>query len=314
MKIIDMHCHCYPPEVAARAKYWPKGDTPNTIETLLAVHERAGIEYAVVTNTHHYIKGMTDREALDAIKRWHEYAAEIQATYAGRIVCFAFTVPCGGEPFNAEFRRAITEYGLHGCMINSSHNGRYPDEDAARPFFATAVELDVPVYIHAPHSSFGEEYMNMYRLISSVGRPMDESLAIARMIVRGLFEEFPTLKLICAHVGGGICEILPRMDTAYALGEQGNFLGSYEPLLISRAPSEYARRFYFDSASYATPVIKLGIETAGLEHMVFGTDAPPLVAMLPRMRGLIEALDLDDAAKHRIFYGNLRDLLAWPNA
>jgi 2,3-dihydroxybenzoate decarboxylase len=161
MKIIDMHCHCYPPEVAARAKYWPKGDTPNTIETLLAVHERAGIDHCVVTNTHHYIKGMSDPEALEAIKRWHEYAAEIQQKYAERIVCFAFSVPGGGEPFNAEFRRAVSKLGLRGCMINSSHNGHYPDEDGARAFFATAVDLDVPVYLHAPHSSFGEEYMNM---------------------------------------------------------------------------------------------------------------------------------------------------------
>jgi aminocarboxymuconate-semialdehyde decarboxylase len=252
---------------------------------------------------------MSDAEALDAIKRWHEYAAEIQRKYADRIVCFAFSFPGGGAPFNAEVERAIKTYGLRGVMINSSHNGHYPDEDAARPFFALAVELDVPVYIHAPHSSFGEEYMAMYRLISSVGRPMDESLAIARMIVRGVFEEFPTLKLICAHVGGGICEVLPRMDTAYSLGDFANFLGPYEPLLISKKPSDYAKAFYFDSASYASPVIRLGIETVGIEHMVFGSDAPPLVPMLPKMRELIEALDLSRTDKELIYAGNLTKLL-----
>lgn len=46
--------------------------------------------------------------------------------------------------------------------------------------------LDIPCFIHAPAASFGEEVMNMYRLISSIGRPADESLAIARMIVRGV--------------------------------------------------------------------------------------------------------------------------------
>lgn len=314
MKIIDMHCHCYPPEVAARAKYWPKGDTPNTIETLLAVHERAGIEYAVVTNTHHYIKGMTDREALDAIKRWHEYAAEIQSRYADRIVAFAFSVPGGGDAFNAEFERAISEYGLKGCFFNSSHNGHYPDEDAGREFFQTAVRLDVPVMIHAPHSSFGEDCMDMYRLISSVGRPMDESLAIARMIVRGVFEELPQLKMICAHVGGGICEILPRMDVAYSLGDAGDFLGSYKPLLISKKPSEYAKLLYFDSASYSAPVIELGIKTVGASHVVFGSDAPPLVQMLPRMRELIEELHLSDADRDLIYHGNLTRLLKLPDA
>jgi hypothetical protein len=48
--------------------------------------------------------------------------------------------------------------------------------------------------------------------------------------------------------------------------------------------------------------------------MVFGTDAPPLVSMLPKMRGLIEALAVSDADKERIFYGNLSTLLGWPRA
>jgi aminocarboxymuconate-semialdehyde decarboxylase len=307
--IVDMHCHCYPPELIAKARWWPEGDSPMRIEHLLEIHEQNDIDFCVVTNTHHYIKGMSDSEALDNVKRWHEYAAEIQRTYPDRIVAFAFSFPGGGDPFNAEFERAIKEYGLKGCFFNSSHNGHYPDEDAGREFFQLAVALDVPVMIHAPHSSFGEDCMNMYRLISSVGRPMDESLAIARMIVRGVFEELPDLKMICAHVGGGICEILPRMDTAYSLGDNGNFLGSYEPLLIKKLPSEYAKLLYFDSASYSAPVIELGIKTVGIEHMVFGSDAPPLVQMLPRMRELIESIDISRAHKELIYSGNVTKLL-----
>jgi aminocarboxymuconate-semialdehyde decarboxylase len=307
--IVDMHCHVYPPEVAKADPNWPAGDCPIEIESLLETHEQAGIEYCVVTNPAHYLKYLGDREALDGLKRWHEYAAEIQRTYADRIVCFADTIPGGGDDFNAEFERAIKDYGLKGCFINSSHRGAYPDEDRARPFFELAVELDVPVMIHAPHSSFGEDCMNMYRLISSVGRPADETLAIARMIVRGVFEQLPTLKLICAHVGGGICEVLPRMDVAYELGDYANFLGSYKPLLITKKPSEYAKLLYFDTASYFSPVIKLGIETVGVGHMLFGSDAPPLVPMLPRMRELIEELGLPPSEANAIYYQNADELV-----
>lgn len=312
-RIIDMHCHVHPPEIAKADPLWPNGDCPICIETLLDCHEKAGIDFAVATNSLHYLKGKSDEQCLEGLKRWHEYAAEIQSKYSDRIACFAGTIPTGGDAFNREFERAITQLGLKGAFINSSHNGHYPDEDSARPFLKLACDLDVPVMIHAPPSSFGESCMNMYRLISSVGRPMDESLAIARMIVRGVFEQLPSLKLIACHVGGGICEVLPRMDYCYELGDYCKFLGKYEPMMISKKPSDYARdQLYFDTASYSAPVIKLGIETVGVEKMVFGSDAPPLVPLLPKMRGLIESLKLPPDQQEAIFTGNASRLLKIP--
>jgi hypothetical protein len=94
----------------------------------------------------------------------------------------------------------------------------YPDEANARGFFELVTALDIPCFIHAPASSFGEEVMNMYRLISSIGRPADESLAIGRMIVRGVWEDFPTFKLIGAHLRGGIIGFTGRLDCAYEYG------------------------------------------------------------------------------------------------
>ena len=104
------------------------------------------------------------------------------------------------------------------------------------PFFQLASELDVPVVIHPPSVGFGEERMRDYRLASSVGRPMDGALAISRLIVRGIFEKLPKLKLVGTHLGGGICEMIGRMDYAYRLQDEAYFLGSYEPMLIKHAP------------------------------------------------------------------------------
>src|SRR6266545_1710215 len=201
--IVNWHAHTQPPEEVA-AQTWPGGDSPLFIDRLIEAHERNGIDLAVVTNPIHYLKGRSDAECLRAIERWDEYAAEIESKHADKIVCFASTIPGGGPDFVREFERAIRDYKLHGVFINSSHHGHYPDEDSARGFFELVTALDIPVFIHAPAASFGEEVMNMYRLISSIGRPADESLAIGRMIVRGIWEQFPTLKLVGAHLGGGI--------------------------------------------------------------------------------------------------------------
>jgi predicted TIM-barrel fold metal-dependent hydrolase len=192
--IIDWHAHVYPPELAKERRWG--GESPLTIENLLEAHARAGIDLCVVTNTIHDLRDKSADEALAFLRRWNEYGAAIQQQYNDRIVEFTSTLPCGGDRFLKELECSVTEYGLKGVLINSRHQGAYPDDDDARPFFELVTSLGMPVMMHAPSVGFGEERMREYRLASSVGRPFDECLAISRLIVRGVFEQFPKLKFV----------------------------------------------------------------------------------------------------------------------
>ena len=129
------------------------------------------------------------------MQKWTDYAAEVQEKHKGVLYSFATILPCGGPAFVKETERAIRECGLKGVFINSSHKGHYPDDDEARPFWELVQDLDVPVMIHPPHIGFGEERMNIYRLASSIGRPFDLCLALGRLIVRGVLEDFPRSRL-----------------------------------------------------------------------------------------------------------------------
>ena len=146
--IIDWHAHVYPPELAKERRWG--GASPLTIENLLEAHEKAGIERCVVSNTIHYLKDKNADESLAFLRRWNEYGAEIQQKYKDRIIVFTSTLPCGGAPFNKELERAVTEYGLHGVLINSSHQHAYPDDDEAKPFFELVSSLGIPMMMHAP--------------------------------------------------------------------------------------------------------------------------------------------------------------------
>ena len=310
--IVDWHAHVYPPEVA-RQRRWGS-IYPLTIENLLEAHERAAIDLCVVSNTLHYIKDKTPAESLGYIRRWNEYAAEIQQRHGDRIVAFASAVPGGGKEFIAETERAVRQYKLKGILINSSHQGAYPDDDEARPFFELLTDLDVPAMIHAPTVSFGEERMREYRLASSIGRPFDGCLSIARLIVRGVLEQFQKIKLVGCHLGGGICEVIGRMDYAYELGDAASGLGTYEPMLISHPPSHYLKKMYFDTVSYHAPAVMCALETVGAGRLVFGSDAPPLLSLLPRAKKLIEDLPVGRAEKEAILGLNALELLKLPSA
>ena len=151
--------------------------------------------------------------------------------------------------------------------------------------------------------------MGDYRLASSVGRPFDACLALSRMIVRGVLEDFPRLRLVASHLGGGICEIIGRLDYAYELGDDAYFLGSYAPMRIKAKPSDYLRRIWLDTTSYHPPAIRCAIETVGAGRLVLGTDAPMLLKLKRAGLDAVRGLDIPAADKAAILGGTARRLL-----
>jgi len=315
--IIDFHTHVFPPEdfdtftstgfhknIGAK-----KGRPPATIENVLKAAQIGGVDISVISNPIHNLRDMDRPQQLARCQRQNRYNAEQQNKYPGKIYGMASTVPYGGDPFLREFERAVKEDGLKGAWIMSSLQGSYPDDDDAFPFFQLACELDVPVVIHPPSVGFGEERMRDYRLASSIGRPMDGALAIARLIVRGVLEKLPNLKVVATHLGGGICEMIGRMDYAYRLQDECFFLGSYEPMLIKHQPSHYLKMMYLESTCYTVPGARCAFETVGADHFVFGTDAPPLFVLKKEGVELIEKMALSPQDKNKVYYENARRLL-----
>ncbi len=316
--IIDWHAHIYTPEEAADNKgtwdgkqgpSWGKGGCPMVLENFLKAHDQAGIDISVVTNAAHYLRGKRADEELAAVQKWNDYAAKIQDDHKGKLYSFATILPCGGPAILRETERAIRELGLKGVFIHSSHKGSYPDDDEARPFWELVQDLDVPVMIHPPNAGFGEERMRDYRLASSIGRPFDLCLSLGRLIVRGILEDFPRVKLVASHGGGGICETISRMDYAYELGDEAFFLGPYEPMKINRKPSEYLKMMYLDSVTYNEPAIKMVLEWMGPSRVIYGSDAPPLTSLKPRAISLIKNLDISQESRDAIFCKNAAGLL-----
>jgi aminocarboxymuconate-semialdehyde decarboxylase len=304
--IIDFHTHIMPPEMAAQPVW--RGKCPMTIENVLEAAEEGGIDRTVISNPGHELRHMDAQQQLATVHMINRYLASLAHKH-DNIYALASLVPYGGDPFLKELERAVKQDGVKGVIILSSLPGHYPDDDDALPFFQLVTELDIPVFVHPPSVGFGEERLNIYRLASSVGRPMDGALAISRLIVRGVFEKFPTLKLVGSHLGGGICEMIGRMDYAYNLQEEAYFLGSYEPTLIKHPPSHYLKMMYLESTCYHAPAARCAMETVGVDHFVFGTDAPPLKPLKKAGVEVIRSLKLAPADEAKVFSGNARKLL-----
>ena len=199
--LIDWHTHINDPKYIG-PPWWPI-PVPMTVEDVLEAHRLAGLDRTVISNAVHYIRFMeTDKEVLGAIESSNRHLAKCRDAHPDKLVAMATCLPNGGDAMLKELERAVKQDDARAVIINSSHHGHYPDEDAARPFFKLVTDLDIPVFIHPGDAT--TPAMADYRLASSVGRPADNCLSLARLIVRGIFEQFPNLKIVGSHLGGGI--------------------------------------------------------------------------------------------------------------
>jgi aminocarboxymuconate-semialdehyde decarboxylase len=307
--IIDWHTHVIPPQESEKPEW--DGRCQMTIDKVLDAQAQAGIDVTVVSNTHHRLHRRSREESLAAIEQSNRYLAEVQDRYSGKIYGLAGALPGGGGAFLRELERSVARDGLKGVLVASSHQGVYLDDPEVRPFFELVTELDIPVMIHPPAVGFGEERMGEFRLASSVGRPFDSCLSLARLILYGVMEAFPNLKIVATHLGGGISEVFGRLDYNYAFQSEGFYTRPSDtaPMLIGRRPSEYLKRMYMDSVCYHLPAAKCALETIGADHFLFGTDAPPLTPLKRQGLALVDELPLTAAERERVLGGNAKRLL-----
>jgi len=114
-------------------------------------------------------------------------------------------------PALAELERCVGTLGMKGILLYTNLAGRFPDEPQFRPLFARAVDLDVPILLH-PAKPVTTDVVKGYEMTSSLGNMFDNTIALTRIIMSGLLDQFPRLKLVCPHLGGTLPYIIGRLD------------------------------------------------------------------------------------------------------
>ena len=77
---------------------------------------------------------------------------------------------------------------------------------------------------------------------------------------------------------------------------------------ITQSPATYLKRLYVDTASHNVPAMMANLENMGADHILFGTDSPPLATPLEETIAMINRLPIPDADKQKILGGNARQL------
>ena len=92
-------------------------------------------------------------------------------------------------------------------------------------------------------------------------------MMIERMILKGMFERFPNLRLCLSHGGGLLAFNIWRLDHSYSLRPQLK-------AVVPRKPSEYLKRFYFDTIVHSREALEFLVGSAGAARVLLGSDYP----------------------------------------
>jgi predicted TIM-barrel fold metal-dependent hydrolase len=197
-----------------------------------------------------------------------------------------------------ELDRCVNQLGMKGVLLYTNLAGKFPDEPEFRPLFKRAVELDIPILLH-PAKPITTEFVKGYEMTSSLGNMFDNTIALTRIIMAGMLDEFPGLKLVCPHLGGTLPYIIGRLDHQTQVLKRG-------PKYLTRAPSAYLKSVWLDVVSPLPLAIKFAHEFMGPDRLIFSSDHP-WVDPSDIIRCVREAgLSAEDQSK--IFAGNAQRL------
>ena len=99
-----------------------------------------------------------------------------------------------------EFDRAIGKLGMKGILLYSNLDGKFPDEPAYRPLYAEAERRNIPILLH-PGLPMTYSAVSDYQMVPMLGLMFDTTIALCRLILSGVLDKHPNLKLVCPHVG-----------------------------------------------------------------------------------------------------------------
>ena len=310
--VIALEEHYYDPEVA-KTFDGPEGRAPEIRRRLddlgelrLKEMDEAGIDVQVLSHGAPSTQRLDAPTAVRLARDANDRLAKVIAARPDRFAGFAALPTPDPKAAAAELERTISELGFKGAMVHGLTNGVFFDDKRFWPIFERAQALDVPLYVHpaAPHSAVVDAYYKDYVkdfpaiLNAAWGFTVETATQGIRLVLSGVFDAYPDLKIILGHMGEGLPFLLWRID--HALSRPGNRRISFR--------EQFSRHFYITtSGNFSTPALLCSMMELGVDRILFSVDWP-FVQNVPGTKWMSE-LQLSAEDKTKILSGNAKRLL-----
>jgi aminocarboxymuconate-semialdehyde decarboxylase len=234
----------------------------------LAFMDRHGIAVSLVSPANPWLDFLSGAEAGPVATEINEDMEALCAASGGRLYGLGLLPTREPAEAAAELGRIAGLPHLRGAVIGTTGAGKGLDDPALDPVWAAAERAGSMIFVH-PHYGLGNEALAGYghATLLALGFPFETTAAITRLILGGVLDRFPGLRLMIAHAGGVLPYLAARLDACVA-GD------AHSPVRLRHEPSAYLRSLYFDAIGYQAPTLSLLISLVGVERIMFGTDHP----------------------------------------
>jgi len=267
----------------------------------IADMDACGIDLALLSITSPGVQVFDAVTASALSTHANDVLADAVRRHPTRFAGLATVAPNHPQGAIVELQRAAGTLGMKGFLINSHTHGEYLDDRKYWPLFEAAQALDMPLYLHPrePAPSMITPMLDYGLYFAGWGFAVETATHALRLIMSGLFDEFPRLKIILGHMGEGLPFWLQRIDNRYLLQVQ---IGAVKRL--ARLPSEYFLENFFITTSgvMSSPALRLCLDVVGAERIMFAADYP-YESVEDSVR-FMDGVDISSAERQAIYSSN----------
>lgn len=264
----------------------------------------AGIDVAVLALTSPGVQVMDTATAVSFSRTANDFLAAAIRRHPTRYAGMLTVAPQDPVAAAKEIERGVNHLGIHAVVINSHTQGEYLSDPKFWDIFAAAEAMDAPIYLHPNSLPPGMyEPFAVAGLDGAVyGFGVETGLHAMKIIMAGVFDHFPKLRMILGHMGEALPYWAYRLDYMHAATVRSQRYDSVKPL--QKRPSDYLREsFYITNSGVAWPhAIKFAQGFMGMDRVMYAMDYPYQYA--PDEVNILDEMEMSIEDKIRFFQTN----------
>jgi aminocarboxymuconate-semialdehyde decarboxylase len=269
------------------------------IDARLKEMDRQGVKIHALSLTQPMVYWADDDLGMQLCIAFNDAISAAHRQHPDRLIGFACLPMQNPKLALEELERAAKLPGIRGMYMATAVRDRELSDPSFFPVYERMADLGLPLFLHP--MMINNERMKQFYLINLCGNPFDTALAASHLIYGGVLDAFPKLEISLPHAGGALPILRGRLDRG--------FYTRNECKTIPRPPSEYLKRFTYDTISYSEDVLQDLVDLVGADRIMMGSDYCFDIAYEEPVKMVTGMKTLSLEQKQQILGDNARRLL-----
>ena len=256
--------------------------------------DRRGVGMHALSLTQPMVYWAHDELATQLCVAFNDSISAAHRAHPDRFIGFACLPFQNAQLALEELERAAKLPGVKGVYMATAVRDKELSDPSFFPVYERIAELGLPIFLHP--MMINNERLKQFYLINLCGNPFDTAIAASHLIYGGVLDAFPKLEVSLPHAGGVLPILRGRLDRG--------FHTRAECKTIPRPPSEYLKRFTYDTISYNEEIMDDLIKLVGIDRILMGSDFCFDIAYEEPVKFVNGMKSLNDAQREKILWSN----------